>query len=99
LNDKSVILIGNFNTGSVEGANSAHWYEDLKKKFHENHLSNCADSQEWAPTFFRGNGSWLDDHCFATESLHSKVISFGIGNCDDWRKFSDHCPIIIDFDL
>jgi endonuclease/exonuclease/phosphatase family metal-dependent hydrolase len=97
--DKSAILIGDFNTGSVECTGSAHWYKDLKSKFSEKHLFNCAGSQEWTHTFFRGNGSFLDDHCFATESLYSKLVSFGIGNSDYWRQFSDHCPIIIDFDF
>jgi exonuclease III len=97
--DKSAILIGDFNTGSVECANSGHWYENLKNHLGKMRLFNCAGSQEWVPTFFRGNGSWLDDHCFATEFLHSKVISFGIGNRDYWSQFSDHCPIIIDFDF
>jgi endonuclease/exonuclease/phosphatase family metal-dependent hydrolase len=98
--DKPALFIGDFNTGSVEGTNSACWYENLRDRFlRENNLFNCAGNQEWIPTFFRGNGSWLDDHCFTTESLYSKVLSFGIGNSDYWRKFSDHCPIIVDFDL
>jgi endonuclease/exonuclease/phosphatase family metal-dependent hydrolase len=97
--DKAAILIGDFNTGSVEDANSRHWYENLKDGLGKKQLFNCAGSQEWTPTFFRGNGSWLDDHCFATEFLYSKVVSFDIGNIDYWRQFSDHCPIIIDFDF
>jgi endonuclease/exonuclease/phosphatase family metal-dependent hydrolase len=93
------IAIGDFNTGSVEGANSAGWYKKLREKFLEKRLYNCAGNQEWAPTFFRGNGSWLDDHCFAAEPLYSNVLAFGMGNTDYWRKFSDHCPIVIDFDF
>jgi exonuclease III len=98
LKENPALFIGDFNTGSVEGSNSAHWYEKLKDKFWEKEIYNCADGQEWVPTFFRGNGAWLDDHCFATKSLYSKVISFGMGNTDYWRKHSDHCPIIVDFE-
>jgi hypothetical protein len=50
--DKPVILIGDFNTGSVESKDSAHWYGNLKDQFRRKHLFNCAGSQEWAPTFF-----------------------------------------------
>ena len=91
------IFIGDFNTGSIQGATNAHWYEDLNKAFKEKNFFNCATGQEWVPTFFRGNRSWLDDHCFATTDF--KVNSFDIGNRDYWRKYSDHCPIIVDFDF
>jgi endonuclease/exonuclease/phosphatase family metal-dependent hydrolase len=97
--DKPAIVIGDFNTGSVKGSDSEHEYTGLKNKFLEKKLYNCAGDQEWTPTFFRDNGSWLDDHCFANESLCSKLISFGIGSRDYWSKFSDHSPIFVDFDL
>lgn len=95
--NSSIILIGDFNTGSIQGASNAHWYEDLYDTFAKKGFINCASGQEWVPTFFRGNKSWLDDHCFASSDFQEKVISFGIGNYDYWRKYSDHCPIIVDF--
>jgi endonuclease/exonuclease/phosphatase family metal-dependent hydrolase len=91
------IIIGDFNTGSNFGTSSAHWYETLKRRMADRNLANCAAEQEWCPTFFRGNGNWLDDHCFATPQF--KVVSFGIGNHDYWKQYSDHCPIIVDFDF
>jgi endonuclease/exonuclease/phosphatase family metal-dependent hydrolase len=94
---KNTIFIGDFNTGSIQGAGNAHWYEKLKDEFEKKEFLNCANGQEWSPTFFKGNSSWLDDHCFAKTEFD--VISFGIGNPDYWRKYSDHCPIIVDFDL
>ena len=94
---ENTIFIGDFNTGSIQGAANAHWYDELEYTFAKKGFLNCADEQEWVPTFFRGRRSWLDDHCFATTDL--KVISFGIGNTDYWLKQSDHCPIIVDFDL
>jgi len=90
-----VLFIGDFNTGSIQGANNARWYEELDLAFAEKGFMNCADRQEWVPTFFRGPNSWLDDHCFASTDF--QVISFGIGNYDYWRNYSDHCPIIVDF--
>ena len=90
-----VIFIGDFNTGSIKGASNASRYEDLVRAFIKKDFKNCADGQEWVPTFFKGSNSWLDDHCFASNDI--EVISFGIGNSDFWRKYSDHSPIIIDF--
>jgi endonuclease/exonuclease/phosphatase family metal-dependent hydrolase len=92
-----VVLIGDFNTGSIQGTYNAERYEKLKRAFAEKKFQNCANGQEWVPTFFRGSGSWLDDHCFASSDI--QVVSFGIGNSDYWRKYSDHCPIIVDFDF
>ena len=94
-----IIFIGDFNTGSIQGASNAHWYEDLDNALAEKNFINCASGQEWVPTFFRGNKSWLDDHCFASSDFRERVISFGIGNYDYWRKYSDHCPIAVDFAL
>ena len=94
---KNTIFIGDFNTGSIQGAINAHWYDELKDNFTKKEFLNCANGQEWSPTFFKGNSSWLDDHCFATADF--KVISFGIGNRDYWQEYSDHCPIIVDLAL
>jgi len=92
-----VIFIGDFNTGSIRGARNSIRYEDLARAFGKKDFKNCADGQEWVPTFFKGFKSWLDDHCFASNDF--EVISFGIGNSDYWRKYSDHCPIIVDFNF
>jgi len=94
-----IIFIGDFNTGSIQGARNARWYEDLSNAFARRGFINCASKQEWVPTFYKVFNSWLDDHCFASADFKEKVISFGIGNHDYWKKYSDHCPIIVDFTL
>jgi endonuclease/exonuclease/phosphatase family metal-dependent hydrolase len=94
---KLIIFIGDFNTGSIQGAFNAHWYEDLCYAFSKKDFINCVGNQEWLPTFFKGYKSWLDDHCFASSDF--QIISFGIGNYNYWRQFSDHCPIIVDFNF
>jgi endonuclease/exonuclease/phosphatase family metal-dependent hydrolase len=93
------ILVGDFNTGSQYGnIVTQEYYKFLEKELKIKYkLKNCASSQEWIHTFFRGSNSWLNDHCFASSDF--QVISFGIGNFDYWRKYSDHCPIIVDFDF
>jgi exonuclease III len=91
------IILGDFNTGA-DKSDSKQWYTNLASEMKNAGLKNCAgeDGQELCPTFFRGNGSWLDDHCFASSDI--KVISFGIGIRDYWEQYSDHCPIVVDFD-
>jgi endonuclease/exonuclease/phosphatase family metal-dependent hydrolase len=95
----TVVLIGDFNTGSIYGKANAYLYEGLQRELSKRGFVNCASYQEWVPTFFRGPGSWLDDHCFVSDDASLKVVSFGIGNRDYWRQYSDHCPIIVDFEL
>jgi endonuclease/exonuclease/phosphatase family metal-dependent hydrolase len=99
-----IIIVGDFNTGSkyntrrVFRDHTEKYYEFIKNELKTKYLlENCASWQEWIPTFFRGNNSWLDDHCFASTDF--QVISFGLGNFDYWRQYSDHCPIIVDFNF
>jgi endonuclease/exonuclease/phosphatase family metal-dependent hydrolase len=91
-----VIFIGDFNTGSILGSYNEKWYNNLKEKFCKVKFHNCAADQVWVPTFYKGNGSWLDDHCFATSKLYDEVAFFSIGNPSYWKNYSDHCPIIVD---
>jgi exonuclease III len=97
-----IILIGDFNTGSqYNNKTTGQFYEfiknELKTKFF---LENCAFWQEWLPTFHvKKDGKYefyLDDHCFS--EIRSEVLSFGMGNFFQWSEFSDHVPLIIDFD-
>ena len=39
------------------------------------------------------------DYCFVSKSFIEKITNFEIGKYDDWMEFSDHCPLIIDFDF
>lgn len=38
------------------------------------------------------------DYCFASESIINRISQVEIGKYEEWVEFSDHCPLIIDFD-
>lgn len=38
------------------------------------------------------------DYCFVSKSFIKKITNVEIGEYDDWMEFSDHCPLIIDFE-
>jgi exonuclease III len=99
---RPIVLAGDFNTGSQYNKRNGQYYENIKRKLKTKYdLENCAFQQEWVPTFYRkrnnGYNSYLDDHCFS--QLSSNVISFGMGDWRYWSKYSDHIPLIIDFDV
>ncbi|MFC2165397.1 endonuclease/exonuclease/phosphatase family protein [Acidobacteriota bacterium] len=39
------------------------------------------------------------DYCFTSRPLIEKIIKVEVGDYDDWIEFSDHCPLIVDFDF
>lgn len=39
------------------------------------------------------------DYCFASKSLIEKLKNVGIGAYGAWTKYSDHMPLIVDFEL
>jgi hypothetical protein len=66
---------------------------------------NCAKEKKNEPTFCSiQNVLGTDDFCFASEKLAENakmtVCNEGLENSQDkWRGLSDHCPIIVDFEL
>jgi exonuclease III len=99
----SIVLVGDFNTGSqYNNKKTGPYYEkNTKEKLRTKyHLENCAFWQEWLPTFYEKENEnynfYLDDHCFS--ELSNEVLSFSLGDWRHWYKFSDHVPLIIDFD-
>jgi exodeoxyribonuclease III len=39
------------------------------------------------------------DYCFASQNLIDKIRNVEIGTYEAWTKYSDHNPLIVDFDL
>ncbi len=38
------------------------------------------------------------DYCFVSSDMLEKLQSVDIGDYDSWTKFSDHVPMIVNFD-
>jgi len=38
------------------------------------------------------------DYCFASKSIINKISKVEVGSYEDWIKYSDHCPLIVDID-
>lgn len=43
--------------------------------------------------------SHMLDYCFASKLLIDKVSNVEIGEYDEWKEYSDHYPLIVDFDF
>ncbi|GHV43670.1 hypothetical protein AGMMS49546_25950 [Spirochaetia bacterium] len=96
--EKQSIVIGDYNT-------FAH---DANTKYPP--LVNCArDTEAGKNTFYSQKGGFgIDDFCFATSDIANNIDVKICQNSEEewdgdgqkrWRGLSDHCPIIVDFDL
>jgi len=58
--------------------------------------------RESHPTFYiyrHRDKPYHIDYCFASNDLLTKMRSVEVGNFDDWIAYSDHVPLIVDFEL
>jgi exonuclease III len=113
LNSRTV-LIGDFNSNVIwdksykEGKN----HSALVKKLKENAIFNCSDihGENKHNTYYyytkTGENQVIDDYCFASAGL-AKSAKLIIPEPEEWTQEngvkrwcgSDHCPIIVDFDM
>lgn len=97
--DGRTIFIGDYNVGS----NDEHpeRYEELIREFGKYNLMNASTGTEFEFTNTHWNAStkkqYQNDYCFCSKDI--SVKAFEIPKHDEWEKISDHCPIIVEFDL
>lgn len=110
LSEENVILIGDFNSNTIwdkprrEG-NHSTVVEKLKSKnifstYHE--FFNQEQGKEKHPTLFmyrHENKPYHIDYCFASNEFIRKLVNVEVGNYMDWTEYSDHKPLIVQFDL
>jgi exonuclease III len=99
----SSILIGDFN--SWDDSN-VHDHEKLEKKLNSHNMYNCLKGDERSKyTFYRkGSKESRNDYCFDSKEFLDTATGY-VGNPKDYTPAdykngtSDHCPIIVDFEL
>jgi exonuclease III len=60
----------------------------------------CKHGSEQHPTWYnhkRADYGFHLDYCFVPRSWTTTLRSVQVGKFDDWRAYSDHCPLIVDF--
>jgi len=109
----SVILVGDFNSNNFweeeYKRNKVPSHNDIIDKLKEYKIEsayhkyfNCENGNEKEPTELHCmdiNKKYHVDYCFMSSNFKLKNVE--IGDLIEWEKtkYSDHCPIIVDFDL
>ena len=104
------ILAGDFNSNSIwdkprrTGNHTALvdtlYLKGIKSIYH--HHGGHLHGKEPHPTFNLYKSAakpYHLDYCFASEDFLLKLTDIEIGNYNDWKKYSDHLPLIINFDI
>jgi exonuclease III len=110
LKGKSTLLVGDFNSNTIwdrprRKGNHSHVVSHLQKKgIHSVYHHHFGEEQgkEAHQTFYlyrQEKRSYHIDYCFASNDLLDKLESFEIGDFNTWSTFSDHVPVIVNFDM
>ncbi|GHT86528.1 hypothetical protein FACS1894137_12240 [Spirochaetia bacterium] len=95
--NSGAIIIGDYNTGASD--EHSERYTELKNAMEKHGFSNCAKGGETdKPTSFWHNRSFRNDFCFASTEI-SKKTTCKVLDTEELKNLSDHCPIIVDFNL
>ncbi|MDK2979194.1 MAG: hypothetical protein PWP52_1908 [Bacteroidales bacterium] len=110
LDNKNVILAGDFNSSSIwDKTNRVYNHTNLvdflkNKNIHSTYHSffNQEQGKESAPTLFmhrKIDRPYHIDFCFASNNLIKKMDSIKIGRYKNWAMHSDHIPLIVTFKI
>ncbi len=105
---KQTVLVGDFNSNTIwdkprRAGNHSHVVEFLEKKgihsAYHRHF-NQEQGKEIHPTLYmyrHKDKPYHIDYCFASEDMIDNLHSVEIGDYENWAKYSDHVPVIVDF--
>ncbi len=110
LTNKQTLLIGDFNSNTIwdkkhRAANHSNIVRLLEERgifslYHLHHKQ--VQGKELHPTYYmyrHENRPYHIDYCFASADLAAQVRSVEIGEFDYWKSYSDHVPLIVEFNL
>ena len=108
--DDNAILIGDLNSNKIwdykdRVGNHSDVVDTLEQSdiysiYHK--YFNIEQGNEKHPTFFLQKKEFKPyhiDYCFASKIILDKVQKVEIGSYENWTAYSDHSPLMIDFDL
>lgn len=109
INEANTIIAGDFNFNKIwddtpriaNFSKVAAKLERVKLTSVYHHHRNEPYGEESQNTLFmyrKQDKGFHIDYCFAPKDWLQYLNSFEIGDYDYWSQFSDHCPLIIDFD-
>lgn len=108
LKNKSVMLIGDFNSNTIwdkkhrsgNHSNVVNFLEGMRI-YSTYHLHNKKiQGKELHPTLYMYrhlDRPYHIDYCFVSEDLTKQIKSVEIGEFQSWVKYSDHVPLIVTF--
>lgn len=110
LTDKQTLLVGDFNSNAIWDKkhrvnNHTKVVKLLEDKgilslYHLHHKQ--VQGKELHPTYYmyrHKNRPYHIDYCFASADFAQHLQSVEIGEYDFWIKYSDHVPVIVEFDF
>ena len=110
LNNTSVMLAGDFNSNTIwdkprrEGNHSTVVeklaVKGIQSSYH--HHFSLPQSKEEHPTFLlyrHKDKPYHLDYCFASADFMENLVSVKVGSFEDWNTYSDHCPLIVEFQI
>ncbi len=109
LSENKTILIGDFNSNTIwdkprrEGNHSTVVAKLESKKIYSTYhqFYNQEQGKEEHPTLFmyrHKDKPYHIDYCFASIDFIQNLKSVEIGKYEDWSIYSDHKPLIVEFD-
>lgn len=110
LQNKNVILVGDFNSSSIwdklnreaNHSNIVNFLENYKISSLYHLFYNEKQGKEKQNTLFLQKNiekKYHIDYCFSSEFFTNKLKNISIGKYNDCIMYSDHMPIIIDFEI
>jgi exodeoxyribonuclease-3 len=110
MTNKQTLIVGDFNSNTIwdkkhRASNHSNVVKLLEDKgiislYHLYHKQ--VQGKEFHPTYYmyrHKNRPYHIDYCFASADLVSQLKSVKLGDFDYWKNYSDHVPLIVEFNL
>jgi len=110
LMEEKVMIAGDFNSNSIwdkryRKVNHSRIVEELKairlqSTYHFYHEE--IQGKESRPTLFlhrKIDRPYHIDFCFASDFFIQRLKNVEVGTFEDWMPYSDHCPLMVDYEI